>query len=137
MKLEKKKAFAARTLSVGKGRIVFNKNRLDEIKQAITKQDILDLKNAGVIIIKEKRGRKKVEKRSSRRRAGSIKKKVKHGKKEYVRRTRKFRAYLSMLKAKGKISKENYYSLRKEIKASSFRNLQHLKERIASMEAGQ
>lgn len=134
MKLENKKAFASRTLGVGKGRIVFNKNRLDEIKQAITKQDILDLKNAGSILIKEKSGRKKVEKRKSRRRAGSIKKKVKRGKKTYVLRTRKLRAYLSMLKEKGKLPRENYYTLRKEIKASSFRNLSHIKERIASME---
>ena len=46
MKLEGKKDLVARTLGVGKGRIVFNVQRLEEIKQAITKQDIKDLVQA-------------------------------------------------------------------------------------------
>lgn len=137
MKLENKKAFAARTLGVGKGRIVFNKNRLDEIKKAITKQDILDLKNVGAIVVKEVRGRRKVERRTSRRRAGSIKKRVKSGKREYVLRTRKLRAHLSMLHKKGKISKQEYYSLRKKIKASTFKNLNHMKEHIMTLGGSQ
>ena len=44
MNLQKKKELAARTLTIGKDRIMFNTSRLDEIKEAITKQDIKDLK---------------------------------------------------------------------------------------------
>ena len=47
MNLSKKKALAARTLNVGKARILFNVQRLGEIKEAITKQDIRDLHKEG------------------------------------------------------------------------------------------
>ncbi len=59
MNLEKKKKLAARTLNVGKERIIFLKSRLEEIKEAITRQDIKDLHKDGAIIIKEEKGRKK------------------------------------------------------------------------------
>src|SRR3989338_6386214 len=136
MKLEKKKALAARTLNVGEGRIVFNVERLPEIKEAITKQDIKDLKESGAIIIKEKKGRRKVERRKTRRRAGSIKKKVNTKKQDYVKLTRKLRTYLANLKNQKKISKENFRQLRKEIRASNFRSFSHMKERIKQIHGG-
>ena len=77
MQLNKKKELAARTLKVGKGRIVFNKERLSDIKEAITKQDIRELLRDKAIIITAIQGRRKIVKRKTRRRAGSIKKKVK------------------------------------------------------------
>ena len=134
MKLEKKKALAARTLGVGKNRIVFNSARLSELKDAITKQDIKDLKTSGVISIKDKRGRRTLEKRKTRRRGGSVRKKVKGTKRNYVVLTRKLRSYLAHLKRQDSISRENYLSLRNEIKASLFRSLSHMKEHIKQME---
>ncbi len=134
MKLENKKDLAARSLKIGKNRIVFNVARLNEIKEAITKQDIKDLKESGAIFIREEKGRRKVQKRKTRRRHGSVKKKVNTGKKDYVRLTRKLRAYLFNLKSRGKISKEKSDKLRNEIRASSFKSLSHMKERIMQME---
>ena len=128
MKLEKKKALAARTLNVGMNRIAFNTARLSEIKEAITKQDIKDLHNSGAIIIKHKIGRRTVQKRKGRRRAGSVRQKVKTRKADYVKRTRKLRAYLKNLKEK--ISREEFLTLRKEIRTSAFKNLPSLKERM-------
>jgi len=61
MNLRKKKMLAAKTLGVGKNKIVFVKSRIDEIKEAITKQDIRDLYNEGAILIKQVMGRRKVE----------------------------------------------------------------------------
>ena len=61
--LAKKKQLAAKTLNVGKARIVFLPSRLDEIKEAITRQDILDLHKSGAITIRDIRGRKKIERR--------------------------------------------------------------------------
>lgn len=133
MKLENKRALAARTLEVGKGRITFNAERLSEIKEAITKKDIKDLKESGAIYIKEKKGRKKVRKRKTRRRTGSIKKKVNTRKKDYVTMTRKLRAYLSNMKKRKAISAEDLMELRKEIRARDFRSLAHMKERIAGL----
>src|SRR3989344_277745 len=127
MKLEKKRALVARTLDVGKGRIIFNLNRLSEIKEAITKQDIRDLKASDAILIKEKKGRRKIQHKKSRRRVGSFRKKVKGGKRKYVILTRKLRVHLKNLKAKNLISDKKYKEIRKEIKASSFKSLAHLK----------
>ena len=53
MNLAKKKSLAARVFGVGKSRVVFAKSRLNEIKEAITKQDIRDLKKDGAITILE------------------------------------------------------------------------------------
>lgn len=131
MKLERKRSLAARSLNMGKGRIVFNTERLSEIKEAITKQDFKDLKESGAIIIKEKKGRRKIKKTKSRRRAGSVKKKVKTRKKDYATLTKKLRAHLANSKARGKLSSEEVTQLRKEIRAKDFRSLSHMKERIS------
>ena len=60
MQLNKKKELAARTLNVGIGRIFFNRERLEEIKEAITRQDIRDLVSVKAISVKEIKGRKKM-----------------------------------------------------------------------------
>jgi len=84
MKLEGKKELASRALGIGKKRIVFNKERISEIKEAITKQDIRDLLKDKAIFINEIKGRKKIVRRKTRRRAGSVKKKVNNRKRDYM-----------------------------------------------------
>ena len=133
MKLEKKKELAARALNVGKNRVIFNSSRLSEVKEAITKQDIKDLVASGAILVNEKKGRRKVINKKTRRRSGSVKKKVRKTKRTYIILTRKLRTYLSSLRNKKLISEENFKNLRKEIRASNFRSLSHMKERISSI----
>tara|TARA_Y100000310_G_scaffold157298_1_gene156675 strand:- start:827 stop:1243 length:417 start_codon:yes stop_codon:yes gene_type:complete len=130
MQLNKKKELASRVLKVGKGRIVFNKESLSEIKEALTKQDIKDLVKANSIFVKEICGTLKKKKRKTRRRAGSIKKKVNTRKRDYMTITRKLRAYISELRKHGTVSSEEYWKLRKEIRAKSFKSKAHMKERI-------
>ncbi len=132
MDLSNKRELAARTLGVGVGRIMFNTNRIDEIKEAITKQDIRDLVVAKAIFVREIKGRKANEKRK-RRRAGSIRMKPNTRKRDYIILTRKFRAYISELRKQGKVTKEQYLNLRKEIRSKHFRSKTHIKERIASI----
>ena len=43
MNLAKRKELAAKVLGVGKNRVVFDKDSLAEIKEAITRMDIIDL----------------------------------------------------------------------------------------------
>ncbi|MDP4039632.1 MAG: 50S ribosomal protein L19e [Candidatus Pacearchaeota archaeon] len=129
MKLDKKKDLAVRTLNVGRARILFNTSRLDEIKEAITKQDIRDLLKSKAIMIKEITGKRKQTK-NKRRRAGSIKKKVNTRKRDYMIITRKLRAYIFELKKHGTINPEEYWKLRKEIRARQFKSKAHMKERI-------
>jgi len=130
MKLDIKKKLAARTLKVGVGRIALDNNRLDEIKEAITKQDIKDLAASGAIKIKEIGGRKKIVKRKTRRRVGKIKIKVKKRKQEYVKITRKLRSYLKELKKQDKIDNEKYKDVRKKIRNRDYRSKRGLKEAL-------
>ncbi len=127
MNLKKKKHLSAKTLKVGAKRIVFDTNRLDEIKEVITKQDIRDLHKDKAITIKEKKGRKKIKKRKTRRREGKIKKKVNKRKENYVKLVRKLRNYIKELKKQGKISREDYWELRKKIRSKIFKNKRQLK----------
>ena len=133
MKLEGKKSLITRTLGVGRDRISFNTSRLSEIKEAITKQDMKDLVQSGAIIIKQPNGRRKNIKRKTRRRMGSVRKKIKNGKKEYMILTRKLRSHLSQLKRRGQISQEDFMLLRKEARSKDFRSLPHMKERMQSL----
>ena len=77
MKLDKKKAIAARVFGVGKKRIIFVEPRLSEIKEAITKEDIRALKEDGAIIIKPIKARRSTPKRKVKRGPGNIRKKAK------------------------------------------------------------
>ena len=132
MKLDKKKQLAARTLGISKERIIFNINRLEEIKEAITKQDIKDLLNNKAISIKEIKGRKtKVKKK--RRRQGSIKKKPNKSKREYVLSVRKLRRNILSLKNQGKISSAFYKELRKDIKTRKIKDIAQLKEKVGAI----
>ena len=132
MNLGKKKELAARTLKVGKNRIVFLNSRVNEIKEAITKQDIRDLKEGGVITIKETKGRRKNMKKSKKRGPGKIKKNVSKRKQEYVIITRKLRRYIAEMKKQEKISTEEFKDIRKKIRNRFFRSKSHLKEYLES-----
>jgi len=127
MNLNKKKILAARTFNVGKERIIFIQERLDEIKEAITKQDIRDLKQDGAILIKEIKGRTKVKNKKRKRSAGKIRKKLKERKKNYVIITRKLRNYVKELKKHGKLSQEEFREIRKRIKEGKFKSKKNLK----------
>jgi len=130
MNLRKKKKLIARILKVGVGRIKLNSEMQEEIKEAITRQDIKDLKKEKIVSVKQIKGRKKKVKRKTKRRQGSIKKKVNVRKRNYMILTRKLREHIKNLKDKGEISKEEYCDLRKKIKAKRFRDFAHLKNSL-------
>ncbi len=130
MNLLSKKRLAAKTLGVGAGRIIFDTNRIDEVKEAITKQDIRDLNSSGAIKIREVTGRRRVEKSQSRRRMGKIRKKIVSRKGEYVIITRKLRLYVKNLKDQGKITDEKYKEMRSKIKMKMFKSKRHFKEAL-------
>ena len=133
MKLNKKKQLAIRTLGIGKDRIMFVKTRLDEIKEAITKEDIKQLVREGAIMIKEKKGRRKIVKRTKKRGPGKIRLKVNKRKKEYVIMTRKLRKYIKMLKENNRISQYNFEDIRKKIRNKKFSSLNNLKDYLGGL----
>jgi len=128
MNLRKKKALAARTFGVGIGRIEFLEPRLDEIKEAITKQDIRDLHKDGAIVIKNIRGRKTRMIKSKKKTIGNIRKKVNRRKRDYVVLTRKLRKHLA--ENKEKITDKEKKDIRKKIRNKFFRSKSHLKEHL-------
>ncbi len=125
-----KKEMVARTLDVGIKRVILDENRLDEINEAITRQDIKDLLKQGAIKIKEKKGRRKNVKRKTKKREGKKRKRKNNRKKEYIVMTRKLRRYLKKSLNNKEISREEYYDLRKKIRARKFDDLRQLKRYI-------
>ncbi len=131
MNLKKKKALAARTLNVGIGRIEFSNPSLEEIKEAITKQDIRDLHKDGAIKIKKIKGRKKKIRKVKKKTTGNIKKKVNKRKRNYVILTRKLRKHLS--ENKEKLTDEERKDIRKKIRNKHFKSKSNLKEHIGGI----
>ena len=132
MNLSKKKSLAAKTLGVGKSRIIFAHPRLEEIKEAITKQDIRDLHKEGAILVREVHGRKKVARKAKRASSGNIRKKMKPGKREYIIITRKLRSFLNEHGNSG-LSREEIKNNRKKIKNRMFKNKNSLKEYLGGI----
>ena len=128
MNLKKKKKLIARVLGIGIGRVKLNNESGEEIKEAITRQDIRDLKKEGLIKIKEKRGIKRKLRKKTREREGSRKRARRE--ENYTSITRKLRNHIKNLKVTGKLTKEEYYNLRKKIKSRMFQDINHLKQEI-------
>lgn len=130
MNLKKKKMLAAKALNIGKERIVFVEANLEDVKEAITKQDIRGLKEDGTILIREKQGKKKNISKKRKRGAGKVRKKVSKRKSEYVAMTRKLRRHVKGLRIQGKISQNEAKDIRKKIKNKYFKSLSSLKEYV-------
>lgn len=130
MNLRMKKELAAKVLGVGKDRIIFVPQSLAEVKEAITRQDIVDLHKNGSILIREVKGRMLKADRKHRRGVGKVKKKAINKKRIYMTLTRKLRASSMGLLRMKKINKEQYRNVRKMIKASRFKSRRHLMESL-------
>lgn len=133
MNLRNKKNLAVRALGIGKERIVFLESRKDEIKEAITKQDIRDLIAGGAILVKSVKGRKKIKKKKKGKGPGNVRKKVNKRKQEYVIMTRKLRGYGKEMESQGKINKEDLKEIRKRIRNRAFKSKAHLKNYIEGL----
>jgi large subunit ribosomal protein L19e len=133
MQLNKKKELASKVLGIGKDRIIFMPASLAEIKEAITRQDIADLKKSGAIQIKEVRGRKLIQRRKHRRGIGKVKQRVPQKKTIYIALTRKLRGTARGLLAMKKITNEQYRKIRTMIKASRFKSRRHLIESLKEL----
>lgn len=130
MQLAKKKFLASKVLGVGKNRVIFDVGHLSEIKEAITRQDIVDLHKSGAIRIREIEGRKTIVRRKHRRSTGKIKGKVNNTKQEYVILIRKLRKFLKHLLKTSKITNQQYKEHRKMVKAKKFKSKRNLKEAL-------
>ena len=138
--LRKKRELIARVLDVGSNRIRFEPDKLDDISDAITREDMRSLiKNGTIWTIKVKGiSRSRAEKKLKTRRkhgtaAGSKKgkKTARVGKKEvYVKKTKAMRRHLKILKARNDINRETFWALYKRIKGGNVRSLSHLRDLV-------
>lgn len=138
MELKVQKRLAAQIFDCSPDRVVFAEDRLDDIKQAITKRDLRLLIGDGAITKKptnatsKVRARKiKVQKSKGRRKGeGSRKGKFNthfNSKKTWMNTIRVKRAFLKLLLEKKLIDRKSYRDLYLKSKGGYFRSKRHIK----------
>jgi large subunit ribosomal protein L19e len=133
MNLRKKRELAARTFKVGKSRILFINSRLAEIKEAITKQDIRDLVISGAIQIKKVKGRRAIERSTSKIGNGKLRLKTNKRKGEYMKLTRKLRKHVAEMKNNKNLNKNQVQEIREKIRNRHFKSKSHLNEYLGGL----
>jgi len=148
--LKAKKQLVARMYKVGVNRVQFDSDHLDDIADAITRENIRSLFTANTIKIKPivgtSRGRAKVKKIKKKKRG--VKQGLKKGgkgarvgKKEvYVIKVRSFRNRLKIPRERKEITNKEFWELYKKIGGNTVRNIAHLRtliEEIISKQKGQ
>jgi len=139
--LHAKKQLVSRIVGVGVNRVRFDADHLDDIADAITRDDIRSLITANTITIKSfkgtSRGRAKTKKIQQSKRGtkqGSKKgrKGARVGKKTvYVNKVRSLRYILKIAKDREEITNEIFKSIYKKINGNTIRNKAHLRSIIA------
>jgi large subunit ribosomal protein L19e len=123
---------AAELLGVGRNKVWFDKNKLEDIKKAITRLDIKELIKDNTIKAMPNKKRKKASEKG-RRGVGKRKMKVANRKQRYVRKIRKLRRYIQEMKSKDIITNEEKKKLRKMARAGELKSLRHLQDHLVSM----
>lgn len=138
MKSKIQKKLASKISGRSKKKVKLDPNRLDEITEAITREDIKTLIKDGAIKIEQKRGvsrpraRKRGKQKVKGRRRGQGTRKGKTnarllGKRKWINRIRLQRNFLKELKEKNKITNEVYKDLYAKAKGGFFRSKRHIK----------
>ena len=135
--LKAKKRLASRVTGVGVHRIKFDSDHLDDIADAITRQNIRSLITANTIQIKPftgtSRGRAQAKKDQKKKRGtgqGSKqgRKGARVGKKEvYVAKVRSLRRLLKIAKDRKDITNSEFWVLYKKVGGNTVRNKAHLR----------
>jgi len=138
MNLKNQRTVTAQVLKVGKKKVWFDKSKLDEIKEAITKADIRGLINRNIIQKRPSQGtsrvraRKRLVQRRKGRQQGKGTRKGKRtarlGRKEaWMINVRSQRTFIKELKEKELIEIRTYRNLYSKVKGGYFRNKRHIK----------
>ena len=137
MMLKSQKRIAAGIFKCSPKKVAFDPEKLSEIKEAITKQDIKTLIEDGTI----KRNRPNAQSRARARQRASQRRKGRqqgHGtrkgsansrlprKRTWIGKNRRQRSFLRALKEKNEISKNDYRDLYMKAKGGFFRSKRHM-----------
>ena len=135
--LKAKKRLAARVTGVGVHRIKFDTDHLDDVADAITRENIRSLLTANTIKIKSftgtSRGRAQTKKTQKNKRgttqgAKQGRKGARVGKKEvYVAKVRALRRLLKIAKDRKDLTNPEFWALYKKVGGNTVRNKAHLR----------
>ncbi len=138
--LKAKKRLASRVIGVGVHRIRFSEDHLEDIANAITRDEIRSLITANTITVKHFTGTSKGRahtKKSQRNKRGTTqgskqgRKGARVGKKEvYVAKVRALRKLLKIAKAREDITNKEFWMLYKKVGGNTVRNKAHLRSLI-------
>jgi large subunit ribosomal protein L19e len=138
--IAKKRELAARVLDVGANRVRFEPDRLEDITDSITRENIRSLIKSGAIWTVQPKGSSRgraIKKRSVWKVHGKGpgskkgKKTARVGKKRvYVVKTRSMRYHLKVMKERKDISNDMYWYLYKRVNGGQVRSLAHLRELV-------
>lgn len=138
MDLTNQKRMAGQVMKCGVHRVYFNPNNIEEISEAVTRQDIRKLVQEGIIKAKQKRGissgrKKKIiaQKAAGKRKGHGSRKGKKFArfprKRRWISTIRPIRRTLKEYRAGGIISPETYRQYYRHASGGIFRSVTHMK----------
>jgi large subunit ribosomal protein L19e len=143
--IRKKRELIARILGVGVNRVRFEPDKLDDVADSITRENMRTLiKNGTIWTIKLKgtsTARAKARLAVRRKRGMSTgskkgKKSARTGKKQiYVKKIRAMRYHLKVLKERNDITRGIYWSLYRKVNGGQVRSLAHLRELVTKSQS--
>jgi len=128
MRLTLQKKLASQLLRASRKRVRFNTERIDEIKEAITKVDIKGLISDRAIIAKQKKGvsRVRVNKKRNSLKKGKFTARQ-PPKRVWIKKVRALRVMIKILRDKDLITTTVYRNLYLKVKGGFFRTKRHLR----------
>ena len=141
--IRKKRELVSRILGVGVHRVRFEPDKLDDVADSITRENIRSLVNNGSIWTSKVKGTSRGRTRAKlhiKKKHGTGpgskkgKKSARVGKKEiYVIEVRSMRRHLKILKERKDITNEQFWTLYKKVNGAQVRSLSHLQELVRSV----
>ena len=136
--LRKKRELIARMLGIGTNRVKFEPDKLDDIADSITREDLRSLVKRGTIwttkVKGTSRGRAKT-KQAIRKKSGlgpgskKGKKTARMGKKSaYVTKIRSMRHHLKVMKDRNEINRQTFWLVYKKVDGGQVRSVSHLRD---------
>ncbi|MGI0001646.1 MAG: 50S ribosomal protein L19e [Nitrososphaeraceae archaeon] len=143
--LKKKRELVARILGIGANRVRFEPDKLDDIADSITREDLRSLVKRGTIwttkVKGTSRGRAKT-KQAIRKKSGlgpgskKGKKTARMGKKSaYVTKIRSMRYHLKVMKDRNEINRQTYWLIYKKVDGGQVRSVSHLRDIVKQTKA--
>lgn len=143
--LKKKRELVARILGIGANRVRFEPDKLDDITDSITREDLRSLLKRGTIwttkVKGTSRGRAKT-KQAIRKKSGlgpgskKGKKTARTGKKSaYVTKIRSMRYHLKVMKDRNEINRQTYWLIYKKVDGGQVRSVSHLRDIVKQTKA--